>query len=110
MVAYRDKGADEAVRTWVKDSVLDGNKDALSQANTLRQSADYYGVYRNFEILSTQELSQRVRLVYLVINYDKGPLFGKFVTYRSEDHGWLLLNFAFNRDPEAILPEPAQQD
>ncbi len=34
---YKTSGPEEAVRTWIKGSALDGSKDALSQANLLRQ-------------------------------------------------------------------------
>jgi len=102
--AYKDKGPDEAVKAWIKDSPLDGNKDALTQANMLRQVQDFYGLYQSFETISTEDLSRRVRVVYLVMNFDKGPLFAKFVTYHSEDHGWVLTSFNFNTKAELILP------
>ena len=42
MDAYKAKGPEEAVRAWIKDSPLDGSKDALSQANFL-QSIELLG-------------------------------------------------------------------
>jgi hypothetical protein len=104
LIAYHDKGPDEAVRTWIKDSPIDGSKDALNQANNLRQVQSHYGVFRSFEVIGLQDLSQRVRTVYVVLNYDKGPLFGRFMLYRSVDQDWLLTSFNFNTDPQAILP------
>src|ERR1035438_5230640 len=35
--AYKSSGPEEAVRAWIKGSAIDGSKDALSQANLLRQ-------------------------------------------------------------------------
>lgn len=104
LIAYRDKGLDAAVQAWIKDSAIEQHNEPLPQVEGLRQAPRYYGVYRNFEFLNVQDLSQRVREVYLVMNYDRGPLFGRFLCYRSEDHGWLVLNFDFNIHPEAILP------
>jgi len=104
LIAYRDKGPEEAVKAWVKDSVLDGNANAMTAVDSLRHALNYYGPYRNFEVLTTQDLSRRVRVTYVVMNFDKGPLFGRFMAYRSEDHGWLLLNFDLNMQPEMILP------
>ncbi len=106
LIAYRDKGLDAAVQAWIKDSALEVNKDPLPQVEPLRQASSYFGVYRNFEILSMQDVSLRVRAVYFVMNYDRGPLFGRFLTFRSEDHGWLVLSFDFNTNPELILPQP----
>ncbi len=48
---YKTSGPEEAVRAWIKGSALDGSKDALSQADLLRQIQDYYGTYRTFEIV-----------------------------------------------------------
>ena len=101
--AYKDKGPEDAVRAWIKDSPLDGNKDALTQANNLRQVQDYYGTYRGYEVIGMRELSAKTRIVYLVLDYDKGPLFAKFVIYHA-DQGWILTNFLFNTKEEAVLP------
>jgi hypothetical protein len=104
LIAYRDKGLDAAVQAWIKDSAIEQHNEPLPQVDALRQAPRYYGVYRNFEFLGVQDLSMRVREVYLVMNYDRGPLFGRFLCFRSEDHGWVVLNFDFNIRPEAILP------
>jgi hypothetical protein len=37
------------------------------------------------------------------MDFEKGPLFCKFVVYRSE-HGWILTNFNFNTKEEQIVP------
>ncbi len=102
--AYKDKGPEEAVRAWIKDSPIDGSKDALSQANMLRQVQDFYGAYRGFDLINTQDLTDRVRIIYVVVNYDKGPLFAKFIVYRPEEHGWLLTSFKFHTDPTVVMP------
>lgn len=102
--AYKEKGPEEAVRTWIKDSPIDGSKEALTQANMLRQIQDYYGSYKSFDLISSKGITDRVRVTYLVLNYEKGPLFAKFVTFRSEASTWLLTSFNFNTRPEVILP------
>ncbi len=101
--AYKSSGPEEAVRAWIKGSALDGSKDALSQANVLRQIQDYYGTYRAFEIVSTKELSPKTRVVYLILDFEKGPLFAKFVVYRS-GQAWILAYFNFNTKEELVFP------
>jgi hypothetical protein len=101
--AYKDKGPDEAVRLWIKDSPIDGSKEALSQANTLRQIQDFYGGYQFFEVISAYEIGHRTRIFYLTLNFEKGPLFAKFVVYQS-NHRWILTSFDFNTKEEMILP------
>ena len=104
MQAYKDSGPEAAVRAWIKGSPIDGSKEALSQANNLRQVQDFYGNYQGFEVVSREDLGSRSRIVYLVMDFDKGPLFAKFVIYRSE-LGWILTNFNFNTKDE-IFPTP----
>jgi hypothetical protein len=99
--AYKSKGPDEAVKAWIKGSPLEGSKDALSQANSLRQIQDFYGAYQSSDVVSTRELSPKTRILYLVMNYESGPLFAKFVVYRT-DKGWILTSFNFNTKDEMI--------
>jgi hypothetical protein len=103
MTAYKEKGPEDAVRAWIKGSPLDGSKEALSQANMLRQIQDFYGAYRGFDVISTRDLSPRIRIVYLALDFDKGPLFAKFLVYKTEE-GWILTSFNFNTKEEAVLP------
>ena len=99
--AYKDKGPEEAVKAWIKGGPVDGSKDALSQANNLRQVQDYYGAYQTFEIVSSKDISPKTRIVYLVLDYENGPLFAKFVAYKAE-HGWIVTYFNFNTKEDAI--------
>ncbi len=99
--AYKSKGPDEAVKAWIKGSPIEGSKDALSQANSLRQVQDFYGAYQSFDVVGTRELSPKTRILYLVMDYESGPLFAKFVVYRTE-HGWILTSFNFNTKDEMI--------
>lgn len=101
--AYKDKGPDEAVRIWIKDSPIDGSKDALSQANNLRQVQDFYGAYQTFELISAYEIGRRTRIFYLTLDFENGPLFARFVVYQS-NHRWVLTRFDFNTKEEMILP------
>ena len=101
--AYKNKGPEDAVRAWIKGSPIDGNKEALTQANSLRQIQDFYGAYQTFEVISTRDLAPKTRILYLVLDYEKGPLFAKFVVYRS-DQGWILTSFNFDTKEGAILP------
>lgn len=101
--AYKDKGPEEAVRIWVKDSPIEGGKEALSQANNLRLVQDSYGAYQYFEVISAYEIGHRTRIFYLTLDFEKGPLFAKFVVYQS-NHRWILTSFDFNTKEDMIFP------
>jgi hypothetical protein len=97
--AYGGGGADEAVSAWIRGSVIDGS----SQANLLHQIQSLYGAYRTFDVIGVRQFGPRTQIVYLTLDYDKGPLFAKFVAYKS-DQGWILASFDFSTKDD-ILPE-----
>jgi hypothetical protein len=101
--AYKNSGPDAAIQTWLKGSPIEGNQDAQAQLDFLHQIQDSYGPYQSFEVISARDLGPRTRILYMVMEFEKGPLFAKFVVYRSEQ-GWLLANFTCNTHDEAIFP------
>ena len=101
--AYKAEGPEAAIKTWIKGSSIEGSKDAISQANILRQIQDYYGAYKTFELVSSRNLTPTTRVIYLALDYEKGPLFAKFVVYRAEV-GWIVVSFTFNTKEELIFP------
>jgi hypothetical protein len=103
--AYKVEGPEAAIKAWLKGSALEGSKDALSQANVLRQIQDYYGSYESFEVISTRNVTKTTQIVYLAMNFQKGPVFARFMVYHAAD-GWVSVTFTFNTKSEAILPNP----
>jgi hypothetical protein len=101
--AYKAEGPEAALKAWIKGSPIDGSKEALAQANILRQIQDFYGVYKSFDVISTRILSPNIRIVYLALNFEKGPLFAKFAVFQTTQ-GWILTTFNFNTKDELILP------
>lgn len=101
--AYKMGGPDEAMRTWLRGSPNEGNRDVFSQALVLRSVQETYGAYRGFQVVSAREVTPSTRILYMTIDYEKGPLFAKFVLYRT-DPGWIVTDLAFNANDAAILP------
>jgi hypothetical protein len=101
--AYKAEGPEAAIKAWVKGGPMEESKDALSQANVLRQIQDYYGVYKAFDVIRSRNLSPTTRIFYLTMDYEKGPLFAKFVAYRTEQ-GWIVTTFTFNTKEDLIVP------
>jgi hypothetical protein len=100
---YKTKGAEEAIRLWIKDSPIEGSKEAMTQADTLRQAETLYGAYQWYEIIRTREISPRTLTIDLVLDYERGPLFVRFVVYRS-NHRWVMTYFDFSFREENIFP------
>ena len=112
---YKTKGAEEAVRLWVKDSPLEGSTDASTQVTVLRQAEQSYGAYQWYELIQAREISPRTMVVYLVLDYERGPVFARFTLYHS-NHRWIMTYFDLNSREENIFPPvyaplaPAKKD
>lgn len=101
--SYKSAGLDEAVRVWLRGSPLEGTQEAASQESVLHATQAAYGPYRGFDLASVRQVSPSTRIVYLTIDYEKGPLFAKFVMFHAEP-GWIVTSLLFNTNDTAVLP------
>ena len=102
--AYLKEGAAAAVRGWLVGSALEGNPQALTQANSLRQVEDFYGRLESFSILGEHAISERSRMVYFALNFAKGPAFGRMQVYRLGSGQWVSTEFKFHTEAAQVLP------
>jgi hypothetical protein len=103
LAAYAFQGADAAVKEWVKNSSREGSPEASIQINYLKQVESMYGKFQSYHLVQVHALSSLTLIVYLTINFEKGPLFARFLAYRMRND-WVLPDFAFDTKPEAIFP------
>lgn len=103
MEAYKPGNPEAAIKAWTKNSPLEGTQAGTDAANNLRQAQGIFGAFQWFDIIFNREISPRVRIIYLAMNYDSGPLFARFVFFRT-DRGWIVSSFDFNLDDTKILP------
>jgi len=102
--AYVKEGASAAVQVWVEGSALQGNTQALSQANSLRQIEDFFGKPIGFEIITDNPIGSRSRMVLFVINYQKGALFARFQAYQVDGGRWVTTEFKFQTEAANVFP------
>ncbi len=100
---YAFQGADAAVKAWAKGSAREGSPEISIQVNYLKQVEALYGKFQGYHLVQTHALSPLSLIVYLTINYEKGPLFARFLAYRIRND-WVLPDFTFDPKPEAIFP------
>jgi len=62
-----------------------------------------YGAYTGYQAIKVKVISKTAKMVYLSMDYEKGPLFASFLSYKSGDK-WILTSFTFNMKPEVVLP------
>lgn len=104
LAEYKANGAEAAVKAWIKGSVLENNKEALGQANMFNMVESIYGKYLSYQVITVKDVSRSYKLVFLEMDYERGPAFFKFMTYRAGDN-WIVDSFTFNTELNKILPE-----
>jgi hypothetical protein len=101
---YKEKGASEALSTWLKDSALEGDTTTkLNMIGGISQIEAAYGPMESYEIIATFSPTSRLRRVYAVSYHAKGPVFSNFDLFRTSN-GWVVYSFNFNTKPQLILP------
>ena len=104
LAVYKAKGVQEFIKTLVKDGPMEGNVEIKTQIATLEKIELYYGKYQSYDILNIKRLSDSIRLVYLIINFEKGAVFGKLVAFKNKNKE-TVTSFVFHTKPEKVLPE-----
>ena len=105
--AYIKGGAASAIEAWIKGSALEGNTQATSQANSLRQIEDFYGKPEGYEVVLESKVSERSAVVLAIINYHKGPLFFRLSAYRLANGNWITAEFKINTEVNFLFPDSA---
>jgi hypothetical protein len=80
---------DEAEKQILSESRQGANG---TMASVFRAARETEGLYQNFDVVSTQTITPRLRVLYLALEYEKSPRFLKFSIYRTSD-GWVVLNW-----------------
>lgn len=101
--SYRAAGPDEALRVWLRNSPLEGSPDLGAQAKILHAAQGEFGPWRSFDVVGIHQVSPSTRIVYMTLDFDRGPLFAKFVLYRTEP-GWIVTNLLFSPNDADVLP------
>ncbi len=103
---YKKEGTDVLMPALLKGSPLEGDKTALSQASLVTQIETFYGKYHSYEKINIVTISESTKLVYYVMNYEKGPLFSTATVYKINGQE-IIINFKFHTDIHQIIPSDA---
>ncbi len=101
--AYLKDGVDAFIPALMKGSPLEGEKSLITQSNNIRQIEAYYGKFLGIEPMREEKLSERVRLVYYVMNYENSPVFGYALLYKKSS-GEIVTNFSLNTELWQVAP------
>ncbi len=106
---YQKEGADHLIPNLLIGSPIEGDKTALSQANLLRQIETFYGKYLSTDLFKTVSISQSTTLVYFVMNYEKGPLYGSATVFNVSGKD-IIPTFNFHTEINQIIPSDLISD
>jgi len=100
MEAFKVRGHDAALARWIKDSPI---TDPSEAAKAFTQIESVYGRMTGYEVLDVVPFGTYSSRSYLVILFEKGPVYARFDCFRPKDD-WVIIDFVFNTKPDPILP------
>lgn len=104
---YQFSGAAVAVPVWLQFAGPRIQGRAASYIEALREAEDHYGKFVGYHVVDTQKLTPATSVAYLVLNYERGPLYARFRVYEYKNTQYVT-EFATALGPEAVFPERLQ--
>ncbi len=103
MDVYAIEGAESAVKTWVKGGPLEGDPKVLNSVQAFDEVEKFYGRYEGYHLVSQRNLTPTSKLIYLQMDYEKGPLYVRFLCYLAGEKWVVSGRMVLNTDPDAVL-------
>lgn len=101
--ASRNGSMRAAVEVWLKDSPVAATTDIDQIQAGLAPVETAYGHVTGYDLLRVIHIGTKVRRVYFVVQYERGPLYG-FIDCYQTSRGWVVPGFLTNAQPSVILP------
>jgi hypothetical protein len=102
---YMAEGAEAAIRAWVAGGPLESEEFVQLQSSGLHRIEDFYGKFEGSDLIRAQELTPRLRAVYLTLYFEKGSAFCYLLCYQTASGSWVVSDFDGSNSPRRILPE-----
>ena len=101
--AYTLEGAEAAIKAWIKGGPNESDTTLPILTETFSQVEKTYGRYLGYEVISVKNLTASSKLIYLQMNYEKGPFFCRFLCYKHAESWIVSGRLAFDTDPQKIM-------
>jgi hypothetical protein len=102
--AYAQTGLNAALQIWLQNSLLDRNTLLKTELSTLKQADATYGLFESGEVMRQVAITPRVTRVYLVLYYERAPLWAYFDLYRTRNGPQVISDIFFSNKVQVILP------
>jgi hypothetical protein len=102
--AWAKKGyATYAFDIWKKDGLLDDLRKPAALTAYFKNLDRTLGSYKTYEIVATKHVGASSLIVYLSVNFEHAPVYGRFLVYQT-GKDWVVQNIDFSMKPEALMP------
>ena len=103
--AYQKSGAAAAVAAWMKDSPIENDTTARAGlVGGMSQIQAAYGNVTGLESVRTVPISPSVRFVYVVLKFERGPVFARFDCYNT-GKSWIITQLVLNTKAAEVWPQ-----
>ena len=102
--AYAQSGLNTALQIWLQNSLLDRTTLLRSELAALKQADATFGLFESGEVMRTVAITPRVTRVYLVLYYERAPLWAWFDLYRTRNGAQAISDVFFSPKVQVILP------
>lgn len=102
--AYAQSGLGTALQLWLHNSLLDRATLLRSELAALKYADANYGLFESGEVMRLAEITPRVTRVYLVMYYEKAPLWAWFDLYKTRTGNTVISDVYFSPKVQVILP------
>lgn len=104
LLAYAQNGLNTALQLWLQNSLLDRATLLKGELSALKYADANYGAFESGEVMRTVSLTPRVKRVYLVLYYERAPVWAWFDIYRTRHDTEVICDVFFSAKVQVILP------
>lgn len=104
LTAYAQSDLNTALEIWLNHSLLDRTTLLRSELSALKHADAHYGMFEQGEVMRVASITPRVTRVYLVLYYERAPLWAWFDLYQTRNGRQVISDAYFSPKVQVILP------
>ncbi|MFH1289026.1 MAG: hypothetical protein ABII25_10085 [bacterium] len=102
---YREQGAEAFIKSILKGSPLEGDESSTKELERMRVVERYYGRMLRHNFISVLKITSFYKKIYIILQFEKGPVFSGIDCYYTSKNTWIVSAFAFNTDISKVFPD-----
>lgn len=104
LLAYAQNDLNTALQIWLQYSLLDRTTLLRGELAALKYADAHYGAFESGEVMHIAVITPRVTRVYLVLYYERAPLWAWFDLYQTRRGNQVISDVFFSPKVQVILP------